>query len=190
MLRGEDVSRNRLEEEFHGMEHLAQAQLKSEGLPVERMTSRRFVDARYVGQSYEITIDYPAPARRADADGLRRSIAERFYRAHLQRFGYADRGEPVEIVNLRLKLVLAVDKPKLVPEPVGPADALEAKVGQSEVVYPEGPLATPLYLREKLHSGNRIPGPALVLQMDTTIVVPPGWGGTVDPFGNLVLEPG
>jgi N-methylhydantoinase A len=189
MLRGNDVSRERLEEEFHGMERLAREQLKGEGLPVERMASRRLVDARYVGQSFEITIDYPAPARRADADGLRRSFAERFYRAHLQRFGYADRGEPVEIVNLRLKLVLAVDKPKLAPEPVGPADASEASIGQSEVVYPRGPLATPLYLREKLHSGNRIAGPALVLQMDSTTVVPPGWGGTVDLFGNLVLEP-
>jgi N-methylhydantoinase A len=190
MLRGNDVARERLEEEFHGMERLAREQLRGEGLPVERMASRRLVDARYVGQSFEITIDYPAPARRADADGLRRSIAERFYRAHLQRFGYADRSEPVEIVNLRLKLVLAVDKPKLVPEPVGPADASAARIGQSEVVYPQGPLTTSLYLREKLHSGNRIAGPALVLQMDSTIVVPPGWGGTVDPFGNLVLEPG
>jgi N-methylhydantoinase A len=171
------------------MERLAREQLKGEGLPVEQMTSRRFVDVRYVGQSYEITIDYPALARRANADGLRRSIADRFYRAHLQRFGYADRGEPVEIVNLRLKLVLAVDKPKLVPEPVGPADPSAARIGQSEVLYPRGPLATPLYLRERLHSGNRISGPALVLQMDSTIVVPPGWGGTVDPLGNLVLEP-
>ncbi len=192
MLRGNDVSRERLEEEFHGMERLAREQLKGEGLPVEMMASRRLVDARYVGQSYEITIDYPdrVGARHRNAGGLRRAIADRFYRAHLQRFGYADRGEPVEIVNLRLKLVLAVDKPKLVPEPIGSADPSAAGIGRSEVVYPEGSRTTPLYLREKLHSGNRISGPALVLQMDTTSVVPPGWGGTVDPFGNLVLEPG
>jgi N-methylhydantoinase A len=46
-----------------------------------------------------------------------------------------------------------------------------------------------LYDRAKLHAGNRIQGPALLLQLDTTIVVPPGWGGSVDPYGNLVLEP-
>jgi len=40
-----------------------------------------------------------------------------------------------------------------------------------------------------LRSGNQIQGPALVVQMDSTIVVPPGWGGAVDPYGNLVLEP-
>jgi N-methylhydantoinase A len=45
-----------------------------------------------------------------------------------------------------------------------------------------------MYERERLHAGNRIQGPALVLQMDSTIVVPPGWGGVVDSYGNLALE--
>ena len=36
---------------------------------------------------------------------------------------------------------------------------------------------------------GRITGPALLLQLDTTIVVPPGWAGEVDPYGNLLLEP-
>jgi N-methylhydantoinase A/oxoprolinase/acetone carboxylase beta subunit len=58
------------------------------------------------------------------------------------------------------------------------------------VVFPEGTHDTSLYHREKLQSGNGIQGPALLLQMDTTIVVPSGWSGLVDPYGNLVLERG
>ena len=184
MLRGGDVDRDRLEEEFHGMERLAREELRREGLPVEEMAARRYLDARYVGQSYELSIDYP-PAR----TDLVRSISGSFYRAHLQRFGYADRAEPVEVVNLRLKLELVVEKPHLDPQPIGPADPTGARIGVAAVVFQGGSWDTPLYLRDTLRTGNLFQGPALVLQMDTTTVVPPGWTGEVDPFGNLVLQP-
>ena len=202
MLRGSEIDRQRLEEEFHGMENRAREELRQEGLPVDRMTAHRFLDARYVGQSFELTIDYPAPSsRRSD---LQRAIANRFYQAHMQRFGYADRMEAVEIVNLRLKLELEVEKPSPrmgnSPEDTGPqpgqsssskseSDASAALIEEAEVVFREGVLTTELYQRERLMPGNRIDGPALLLQLDTTIVVPPGWGGVVDPFGNLILEP-
>ena len=202
MLRGGEIDRQRLEEEFHGMENRARAELRQEGLPVDRMTAHRFLDARYVGQSFELTIDYPAPSsRRSD---LQRAIANRFYQAHMQRFGYADRMEAVEIVNLRLKLELEVEKPSPrlgnSPEDTDPkpgqsssskseSDASAALIEEAEVVFREGVLTTGLYQRERLMPGNRIDGPALMLQLDTTIVVPPGWGGVVDPFGNLILEP-
>ena len=113
MLRGADLDRERLEEEFHGMEGLARAELEQEGLPSDRMTARRFLDVRYVGQSFELNVDYPTSRGARTSEGLARAISDSFYRAHLQRFGYADRAEPVEIVNLRLKLDLAVDKPDL-----------------------------------------------------------------------------
>ena len=186
MLRGEDVNRVRLDEEFHGMENLARAELQSEGLPGDRMTSSRYLDARYVGQSFELTIDYPSSSRRTD---LRRAIANSFYQAHLQRFGYADRNEAVEIVNLRLKMELAVEKPAIQVQDEGHHDASHAGIGREEVVFSGGTLLTDLFDRDALKPGNRVSGPALLLQLDTTIVVPPGWSGAVDTFGNLLLEP-
>ncbi|MCY4367205.1 MAG: hydantoinase/oxoprolinase family protein [Chloroflexi bacterium] len=186
MLRGEDVNQVRLDEEFHGMENQARSELRSEGLPGDQMTSRRYVDARYVGQSFELTIDYPSATRRTD---LQRAISNSFYRAHLQRFGYANRNEAVEIVNLRLKLELAVEKPSIQVREVGHDDAAQARIGEEPVVFKQGALPTTLYDRDLLQPGNRISGPALLLQLDTTIVVPPGWNGTVDSFGNLILEP-
>ena len=184
MLRGGDVDRVRLEEEFHGMERMAREELDREGLPGKEMTARRYLDARYVGQSFELTIDYPSA--RSD---LARSISRSFYQAHLQRFGYADRSAEVEVVSLRMKLEMLVEKPQLEPQPAGPADPTAARIGVAPVVFQGGLRETPLYLREKLRTGNRLQGPALVLQMDTTTVLPPGWNGEVDPFGNLLLEP-
>ena len=186
MLRGDDLDKARLEEEFHGMEQLARAELVEESLPADAMAARRFLDVRYVGQSFELTVDCPSLTGRGD---LTRSIAAEFYAAHLQRFGYADRALPVEVVNLRLKLELAVDKPILEPAPDGGSDAAHAAVGNVEVVFAEGSMDTTLYDRDRLQTGNRIAGPALLLQLDTTIVVPPGWAGEVDPYGNLLLEP-
>jgi N-methylhydantoinase A len=186
MLRGEALDPDRLEEEFHGMENQARTELGREGLPAARMKPRRFLDVRYVGQSFELTIDCPSLRRRRD---LPRTIGNRFYLAHRQRFGYADRREPVEVVSLRLKLELAAAKPALNPEPAGPPDASPALLEQVPVVFSAETVASNLYDRDKLTSGNRVQGPALLLQLDTTIVVPPGWGGAVDPYGNLVLEP-
>ena len=186
MLRGEDINQVRLEEEFHGMEGQARAELRQEGLPADEMASRRYLDARYVGQSFELTVDYPSLSRRAD---LQRSIANSFYQAHLQRFGYADRNEAVEIVNLRLKMELAVDKPQATVQQRGQGNASAAEMGETQVVFQQGAVAATLYNRDLLQPGDRIDGPALLVQLDTTIVLPPGWGGVVDLHGNLVLEP-
>ncbi len=194
MLRGADLEPARLETEFHGMEQLARAELVAEGLPAGDMAARRFLDVRYVGQSFELTVDCPALDRDDDRNddacaGLAASISDEFYEAHWQRFGYADRALPVEIVNLRLKLELAMDKPRLEPAPAQDVDASHAVIGVAGAVFAGGPAATTLYDRERLQTGNRIAGPALLLQLDTTIVAPPGWSGVVDAYGNLLLEP-
>ena len=193
MLQGDDVEQTRLEEEFLGMEVLARQELGTEWLPVDRMVSLRFLDTRYVGQSFELTIEHPfdqgatwrVSTRRQD---LRLAVGESFYRAHLRRFGYADRKQPVEIVNLRLKLELEVEKPEAAPQTPGSADPSTALIGESEVVFPQGVTSAGLYQRGLLHCGNRINGPALILQMDTTVVLPPGWQAVVDVLGNLILE--
>ena len=190
MLRGADLDRTRLEEEFHGMEGLARTELEREGLPGERMTARRFLDVRYVGQSFELTVDYPTSRASRSSEGLARAISDSFYRAHLQRFGYADRAEPVEIVNLRLKLDLAVEKPDIEPRAAGDSDPSGAQIATVGVVFREGELDSPLYQRELLATGNRIVGPALVVQLDTTTVIPPGWQAEVDPYGNMLLAMG
>ncbi len=186
MLRGADLDRVRVEEEFQGMEGQARTEMAGEGLALDKMAVRRFLDVRYVGQSFELTVEYPSRIPRSD---LAKVIGDSFYKAHLRRFGYADRNEPVEVVNLRLKLDVAMEKPSIEEQTAGKADPSAALIGEAEVVFQEGALASALYQREELVCGNRISGPALVIQMDSTTVLPPGWGGGVDTFGNLLLEP-
>ena len=186
MLRGADLDRTRIEEEFQGMEGQARTEMAGEELELDKMFTSRFLDVRYVGQSFELTVEYPSHITRSD---LSKIIRDSFYKAHLRRFGYADRNEPVEVVNLRLKLKVPMEKPTVEEQTAGRADPVAALIGQTTVIFQQGAIASALYQREQLFCGNRIAGPALVIQMDSTTVVPPGWGGAVDTFGNLLLEP-
>ena len=82
-----------------------------------------------------------------------------------------------------------MDKPQAVAQSSGDSDSSAAMMGEAEVVFASGPAIPPLYDRENLSAGAQIRGPGLVIQMDSTAVITPEWSGTVDPYGNLVLEP-
>ena len=184
MLRGNAVSRDRLEESFKSLEDQARDEIGQEALDTDHLRAQRSLDVRYVGQSYELNVDYPD--RRRD---LGKAVGDAFHRAHRQRFGYSDPTEPVEIVNLRLKMVVPVEKPLPAAEDAAGDSPREAQVGEARVVFREGAFDTSLYLRDRLHCGNRFAGPALVLQMDSTTVIPPGWVAEADGWRNLILTP-
>ncbi|MFQ5860328.1 MAG: hydantoinase/oxoprolinase family protein [Dehalococcoidia bacterium] len=184
MLHDAQISREALEELFGALEQEARQEMQEEGIPRGNLVARRALDVRYVGQAYELTVDYP---RRPGELG--RAIASAFHRAHRKRFGYADPSEPIEVVNLRLKVVSPIEKPSPTPQEPAGENSREAQLGKAPVVFRNGPASTPLYLRERLRCGNRIPGPALVLQMDSTTVIPPRWAAQVDGYGNLVVTP-
>ena len=184
MLRGEDVSPARLNRELAALEDQARDDMGQEGLQTDRLMAQRFLDVRYVGQSFELRVDFPKTKR-----DLGTAISAAFHKAHRQRFGYADPSEPVEVVNVRLKMVVPVDKPLPEAEGFTGKSPAEAEAGQADVVFREGTFATPLYLRDRLHCGNRMGGPALVLQMDSTTIIPPGWTAEVDRWKNLLITP-
>ena len=97
--------------------------------------------------------------------------------------------------NLILKLLAlilsaGVAVPALAQDaPVSPA-APAARDGSRDVWLPEaaGFVAVPVYARDRLAPGNRIPGPAIVEQMDSTTLVLPGMTARVDGYDNLILE--
>ena len=183
LLQEGDVTPERFREAFRPLEEQGTAELMDEGFPQERFVLRRFLDMRYVGQSYELTVECP-PLR----TGLARAAARRFHQAHCQRYGYSDAAQPVEVVTARLKAIGLVDKPAFPPGEELEEDASVALVEERPVAFGGRSQATPCYDRTRLHPGHRFQGPALVFQMDATTVVPPGWGARVDGWGNVVAE--
>ncbi|HET9110235.1 MAG TPA: hydantoinase/oxoprolinase family protein [Ktedonobacterales bacterium] len=158
--------------------------LSGEDCAEERIIIERALDLRYMGQSYELTVPFDEEADMASA----------FHRAHAQRFGYSDEREPVQVVNVRVKARGRVDAPQL-PRHDDDETTVRAELsGWRRVAFSgaDGGLAwqdTPVYLRERLTPGAALTGPAIVVQYDTTSVLPPGWSATVDATGAILAQP-
>ena len=179
-----EVSAEVLRNAFRPMEEQARIDLGREGFEGTRLLLQRFLDVRYVGQSYELTVPCPPLAARAS-----HAAASRFHRAHRQRYGHSDPSQPVEIVTARLKATGVVEKPVVSPMEESGGDLSSALVDERFVVFNGEPLPTRCYDRSYLVSGNVIRGPCLVFQMDSTTVIGPGWTARTDGYGNLVAEP-
>lgn len=140
------------------------------------------LDMRYRGQSFEL--DVRIAEGRLDADGLARALAD-FHARHQAVNGYQVPDGAVEIVTLRHALAAA--------RPPVPAEAsTSGAAGGSEarpVWFPAtGFVETPVLPRHALAPGQRLAGPLVVEQMDTTTLVPPGDAVTVHEGGDLLLE--
>ena len=148
----------------------------------------REIEICYVGQSFRLKLPVPA---RLDAAALKGVIAA-FHDRHLEAYGFASPSEPTQLVNLRLSGTGAVRRPILrrLPDPEGPSSrAIKARRN----VYfddPVRPLEVDIYDRNKLCAGDVFVGPAIIEQMDTTVVLPPGVTVTVADVGSLIITTG
>ncbi len=110
-----------------------------------------------------------------------------FHRLHQQRYGFCDVRKPVEVVNLRLRMV-APGEPyaPAYREPV-PGDGRSAFYAESPVHFAGRPMPARHYKREALVPGDEIHGPAMITEYTSATVLPPGCSARVDGFGNLVI---
>ncbi len=166
-----------LQRRFASIERRGLQDLRGEGFSPRQVSIERLLDMRYVGQAYELTV-------RAAGD-----FAETFHRAHEQRYGYADPGRAVEVVNVRARLSGATRKPALPKSRAASASARDAIVEYRAVQVSKGQERTAIYDRGKLRAENRFAGPAIVVEYSATTFVPPGWSVRVDTYENMVLEP-
>ena len=172
-----------LQETFASLAEQVRAILRAEGLG--ECAIEAALDARYRGQSYELTVPLCVPVTtQAVADAT-----TAFHAAHSRRYGYAMPAEPVEVVTLRVRGVGRGARPPWPHDPLGPPDASAARIGTRQVWFAaQGPTDTACYDRAALRPGHRFAGPAIVFQYDTTVVVPPGWRARVDEWHNVWLE--
>jgi N-methylhydantoinase A len=186
ITRVEEADKGEVEALFDEMEAEGRKILSSEDIAPGEMRLRRQMDLRYYGQSYEITVDYPEGRLE---DRIPR-VVKAFHGRHGEIYGYSDEGEPIELVNLRLRAVGVIQKPEL--REVPQASGRPSFKGIRSVFF-EGPgswVETPVFERGDLGSGSVFKGPAIVEQYDSTTVVHPGWGVEVGRFGVLNLRKG
>ena len=185
LQRAPDVDFAAMEATWRGLEVQADADLAREGIVADRRRFVRQADVRYAKQGFELTLD--VPPGRVDADTVG-AIVEGFHAMHKRLYTFADSVSPVEIVNLRLRAVGVMDKVRLAEIEMA-SDAVPV-VTTSREVHVGGTLheKVPVFRRELLKAGHRLAGPAIVDQLDTTTLVPLGYAGEVDKFGNIVLR--
>jgi N-methylhydantoinase A len=165
---------------FAGLEREARDDLAAEGIAPEAISLVRTLGMRYVGQSWELVVRWPAGASSMAA------LEAAFHEAHERRYGHASDGE-AEIVNVRVAGIGAVPKPSLPRWSVGGTLSGARRAGR-RVYFDGGMTEVPVYLRERLPGGVPVAGPAIVEEMGATTVIPPGWTGTVGTWGELTLE--
>jgi N-methylhydantoinase A len=147
--------------------------LRREGVADDDMGFEVFLDMRYEGQAYELTVPFGA------------NVVEDFHEIHAQMYGHALENRRVEIVNMRLQAVGKVIKPEIEPEKLANADVRPAYLGDKK--SPFGGIMA-LYDRAELHPGMRFSGEALVFQLDSTVYIASGWSARVDGYRNLIVE--
>jgi N-methylhydantoinase A len=146
---------------------------------------QRFVDLKYLGQSFELTVPLPSDWTGA---GSVASLTTAFAREHAHTYGHAAEGDPIQLVNLRLtaRVVPVASRPPVrfmgAPTPMGIARA--AYFGRAH-----GTLDTPVLARAHLDETPR-PGPLLIDEYDATTLVPPGATARLDEHGNIRIVTG
>ena len=157
---------------------------EAEQLTADAVRREWRVDQRYAGQSFEIAIEIPdAACGMVEID----AAVAAFHEQHAALNGYAMADHPVEIVNLRLAIIAA--RPPTPLEPASRSADSDAKALRRPVWFrATGFVDTPLYQRGDLAPGDRIEGPAIVEQMDSTTVIPPEWRAIVAEEGSIRME--
>ena len=143
-------------------------------------------DLRYVGQGYELKVDFPK--QRLDEAALE-TVWSAFHARHRDEYGHAFEDSPIEIVTVKVRGIGNVEKLNRPPEysssdtatPIGKGDCLFRLSGSLKS------FETPYFDRDNVPVGKSIGGPAILLQVDSTTVVPPDWCFEVDRYGNVIM---
>lgn len=173
---------------FNGLEARGREDLKSDGFTDDKISIRRSLDMRYVGQVHECTVDVdPFEVTEAALERLKAA----FHARHEELYTYAEPNSAVEVVNVESAITGAVDKPGRMTVAPGKG-AHSALKGTREMIFNADGIAheTPVYDGAALGAGDRISGPAVIQEVTTTIVIEPGWLAELDASGVYVLTLG
>jgi N-methylhydantoinase A len=163
-------------------------QLREDGVPQSKMRLLGSVDCRYLGQGFELQV----PLRGLRSDAFRRLGAD-FHELHQRTYGHVSLEEAIELVTLRLSAFGALPTSKTESIEVGgPTPRKDALLGARSVRLPgSGRRArVVVFRRDFLRARNRIKGPAIVEEMDSTTLILPGQHAKVDRFGRLWINEG
>jgi N-methylhydantoinase A len=180
-----DTSNDEIRRMLEELAATAAAALDLEGVPRAEQSTVYQVDVRYHGQGFEVpvAVDIESFAR----DGMA-AVERSFDAIHHRLFTFSLAVEH-EFVNLR---AIVQGRPPLVKPNLiaaGDEDASAARIGETPAWIGGAWMTASLYDRSRLLARNRVVGPAIVVEFDSTTLILPNCAGEVDRFGNLLVRP-
>jgi N-methylhydantoinase A len=178
-----------LTEAVEGMVAEGKGLLAIEDIPEDRQSYLLHCDCRYLKQYHEVSVPVPLEDLRAgDISG----IAPAFHVEHNRMYGYSleDQGTPIELINVRVRALGITEKPSSAAEPYTGDDPEAARKGERDVYLTESGdfERVPVYDGHATCHGNRITGPAIVEQVNTTLFLSPAFDCRCDSRGSFVVH--
>jgi len=183
----QDIRLDSFNQGFKDLEAKATQQMMEEKIPREDRVILRSVEMRYSGQGYELEV--PVPNGTLTRKDLKR-ISDTFHQTHRQLYGYASPQETTEFVYLRIAALGKIPKPKFKKEKEGDHKPARALKGKRKVFVQGKYVSLPIYERALLRPADKIQGPAIIEQMDSTTFLSYGHRAQVDPYLNLIVTIG
>ncbi|HVZ01695.1 MAG TPA: hydantoinase/oxoprolinase family protein [Dongiaceae bacterium] len=177
----DELSDQTLQKTFAGLEADARDWLERQKVDVTQTYLIRSADMCYAGQSFELNIVFPDEPLTVEA--LKRWFHDRYELV----YGFADRSNPIRILEARVQIVGVTSKPNF--DAVRPFTVASRKPVTERRVYEHGKAVTAsIRQRSALNPGDTFDGPAVVEQYDTTIYIPEGFKVSIDRWHNLIGE--
>lgn len=175
-----------IERLFIALERRAADALLAQGYSQIDFVFNWHADVRYQGQNHEITIDIPRESFSADViDRIRGT----FHDAHEELFGYRLMDNAISFVTLRLDASVPIPRPLIDRQEESDRESLPEAAAYRKVHFDEAHVAEcPVYQRDDLHCGIQLAGPAIIEQMDSTTIIPPGFVARIDSWQNIIIN--
>lgn len=180
----DDAAIDRINGIVDELEAEANAQLESDGIDAEARRFRKVMECRYLGQGFELRAEMPdGPLTQEN----KHKVVDSFFDVHKEAYGHGFRDQVTEGVTVRVVASAEVDQLRLPDlDHGGREDPAAALLYTEDTIFDNGrPTPTPRYDRTKLLRDDRVTGPAIVTQHNSTTIVPPGYVATVLGHGDM-----
>ncbi|MDO4682961.1 MAG: hydantoinase/oxoprolinase family protein [Lautropia sp.] len=162
-------------------------ELDDDGIPSEAQQIELIAECRYHGQGFELRAAMPAGEL---TQQNKREVVDSFHDQHQLDYGYSYRDAEVELITLRVIGRAAVERLRVPKLKATDGSGLDrAMMFVRPTTFDDGQtLETPRYDKARLYAGDVVPGPAIIMQHDSTTLVPPGYVAEVMDYGNMRLS--
>jgi len=185
-----EINIKQLNEDFISLIEEVKNQLKEDDINEQNVNIRKHADCRYVGQGYELNIDFP---NEAINDKNINEVFEKFHKAHKLEYGHDFKESSIEIVNIRVTGI--GEMPNIQKEETNLNNAIEnSLIFEDRSIFSVDKelksFDTKYYKRDKLPVETELLGPCVIVQDDTTTVIPPDSKANIDLDGNIIIRVG